>query len=222
VSPAKAAEQPNGHHAAPKARAEPDSKADAPGLAAAAPGSDSPSKGAASPPKEKEAAEVTSSGSSTSKAEMEMVVGAQAPVAERSEKISEDKQPPPTSVDDPAEGAEERANSVRLVADDSHADLERIRRAAEEKVAERTVRAPLPPPRHPRPVRSTERQALSDLSSLEKTPHSPGSKPVKSEEPEFAQDGTPYVGDGTWEERTWKELVRLREEMFWARVGGAQ
>jgi hypothetical protein len=28
-----------------------------------------------------------------------------------------------------------------------------------------------------------------------------------------------FVGDTTWEERTWKELVRLREEMFWARVG---
>ncbi|KAJ7108744.1 hypothetical protein C8R44DRAFT_884781 [Mycena epipterygia] len=29
-----------------------------------------------------------------------------------------------------------------------------------------------------------------------------------------------YVGDVTWEERTWKELVRLREDMFWARIGG--
>ena len=29
-----------------------------------------------------------------------------------------------------------------------------------------------------------------------------------------------YVGDSTWEERTFKEVVRLREEMFWARVGG--
>ncbi|KAI0758565.1 hypothetical protein BD413DRAFT_618064 [Trametes elegans] len=28
-----------------------------------------------------------------------------------------------------------------------------------------------------------------------------------------------YVGEGTWEERTYRELVRLREEMFWARVG---
>lgn len=29
-----------------------------------------------------------------------------------------------------------------------------------------------------------------------------------------------YVGDATWEERTWKEVVRLKEDMFWARVGG--
>ncbi|KAL1683002.1 hypothetical protein EV122DRAFT_202266 [Schizophyllum commune] len=40
-----------------------------------------------------------------------------------------------------------------------------------------------------------------------------------------AQDGdeddknTVYIGDTTWEERTWKELVRLREDMFWARIG---
>lgn len=33
-------------------------------------------------------------------------------------------------------------------------------------------------------------------------------------------DGGVYVGDATWEDRTWKELVRLREEMFWARIGG--
>lgn len=29
-----------------------------------------------------------------------------------------------------------------------------------------------------------------------------------------------YIGDATWEERTWKELVKLREDMFWARIGG--
>lgn len=29
-----------------------------------------------------------------------------------------------------------------------------------------------------------------------------------------------YVGEATWEERTWKEIVRLKEDMFWARVGG--
>ncbi|KAG6897277.1 hypothetical protein C0992_002817 [Termitomyces sp. T32_za158] len=29
-----------------------------------------------------------------------------------------------------------------------------------------------------------------------------------------------YVGDTTWEERTWKELIRLKEAMFWARIGG--
>ncbi|KAJ3782323.1 hypothetical protein GGU10DRAFT_275813 [Lentinula aff. detonsa] len=30
------------------------------------------------------------------------------------------------------------------------------------------------------------------------------------------------VGDTTWEERTWREIVRLKEVMFWARVGGME
>ncbi|KAL0960178.1 hypothetical protein HGRIS_011812 [Hohenbuehelia grisea] len=42
-----------------------------------------------------------------------------------------------------------------------------------------------------------------------------------AEEPPVKEDesGAPYVGDATWEERTWKEIVRLREDMFWARIG---
>ncbi|KAF7303099.1 Sec2p domain-containing protein [Mycena kentingensis (nom. inval.)] len=40
----------------------------------------------------------------------------------------------------------------------------------------------------------------------------------KEEDP----NGEVYIGDVTWEERTWKELVKLREEMFWARVGGVR
>lgn len=35
-----------------------------------------------------------------------------------------------------------------------------------------------------------------------------------------AEDKEVYIGDTTWEERTWKELVKLREDMFWARIGG--
>ncbi|EIW55088.1 uncharacterized protein TRAVEDRAFT_30970 [Trametes versicolor FP-101664 SS1] len=45
-------------------------------------------------------------------------------------------------------------------------------------------------------------------------------EPVEAEEAEKEkEDEGQYVGDATWEERTYKELVRLREEMFWARVG---
>jgi len=29
-----------------------------------------------------------------------------------------------------------------------------------------------------------------------------------------------FITGATWEERAWKELVRLREDMFWARLGG--
>jgi len=34
------------------------------------------------------------------------------------------------------------------------------------------------------------------------------------------KDRARFVGDSTWEEKTWKEVVRLREDMFWARIGG--
>jgi hypothetical protein len=60
------------------------------------------------------------------------------------------------------------------------------------------------PLHHPRPVRLTERKALSDLSrlsSIGKTTPSLG-KFDKPEEPTFAPDGVRYVSDGTWEERT--------------------
>lgn len=42
---------------------------------------------------------------------------------------------------------------------------------------------------------------------------------VEAEAEKEKEDESLYVGDATWEERTYKELVRLREEMFWARVG---
>ena len=47
-----------------------------------------------------------------------------------------------------------------------------------------------------------------------------GEEIAKREDKEEAEDKEVYVGDATWEERTWKELVRLREEMYWARIGG--
>ncbi|KIK91809.1 hypothetical protein PAXRUDRAFT_148685 [Paxillus rubicundulus Ve08.2h10] len=35
-------------------------------------------------------------------------------------------------------------------------------------------------------------------------------------------DGEGFASDVTWEERTWKEVVKLKEEMFWARIGGVR
>ncbi|KAI0754433.1 hypothetical protein C8Q80DRAFT_1226504 [Daedaleopsis nitida] len=45
------------------------------------------------------------------------------------------------------------------------------------------------------------------------------SESVETAEAAEEQDSGQYVGDATWEERTYKELMRLREEMFWARIG---
>ncbi|KAJ7734567.1 proline-rich protein [Mycena maculata] len=42
----------------------------------------------------------------------------------------------------------------------------------------------------------------------------------KAQDTKEGEEHEAYVGDVTWEERTWKELVRLREDMFWARIGG--
>ncbi|KAF8509594.1 hypothetical protein BU17DRAFT_70377 [Hysterangium stoloniferum] len=42
---------------------------------------------------------------------------------------------------------------------------------------------------------------------------SPDSKPV---------DNGTCISERTWEERTWKTLVKLREDMFWARIGGVR
>lgn len=39
---------------------------------------------------------------------------------------------------------------------------------------------------------------------------------------EDEKDESNYVGETTWEERTWREIVKLRENMFWARVGGVR
>lgn len=36
------------------------------------------------------------------------------------------------------------------------------------------------------------------------------------------EDDRVVVTDRTWEDRAWKELTRLKLEMFWARVGGIQ
>ncbi|KAH9006075.1 proline-rich protein [Lactarius hatsudake] len=210
VSPVKVAE-PNGH-VKRETRTDSDTKANAP---------NSPEP--VSPPKEErievagppptEAAESTSP-----KAEAEMVDVDAEPDSNKSE-TEEKHQPQPGEDHSPAahrDGADlERTSTPQSPSDET--DLEMIRNAAEEKAAEKARHPPPPPPRHPRPVRPTSAQSFPP----EKSTHPPG-KFDKPEEPAFAPDGTPYVGDGTWEERTWKELTRLREDAFWARVGRAQ
>lgn len=218
VGLAKVAE-PNGH-VKPEARADPDTKSITPN-SGSSPEPDSP-------PEEKgtevgtEAAESASPGA---EAETE-VVGVTAdtePGSHKSEAEEKLQLQPGEARDNAAEspadqeGADlERASSPPTMSDET--DLERIRKAAEETAADKARHPPPPPPRHPRPVM----QPTPGYSfPPEKSTH-PLGKFDKPEEPGFAPDGTPYVGDGTWEERTWKELTRLREDAFWARVGRAQ
>ena len=83
-----------------------------------------------------------------------------------------------------------------------------------------SVGAPPPLPRRAatRGVRGTAAASVSrsgtpvnGLESASKKAHT-----VETEDIDIGQ----YVGDDSWEEKTWKELVRLREDMFWARLGG--
>ncbi|KAG5638290.1 hypothetical protein H0H81_000815 [Sphagnurus paluster] len=60
---------------------------------------------------------------------------------------------------------------------------------------------------------SSDEEGTSDTSDF---------KSSESHEKKVDDDKGLYIGDATWEERTWKEVVRLREEMFWARIGGSR
>ena len=35
-------------------------------------------------------------------------------------------------------------------------------------------------------------------------------------------EGEGFASDTTWEDRTWKTLLALKEDMFWARIGGVR
>lgn len=80
----------------------------------------------------------------------------------------------------------------------------------------------------PMPTNEAEKMA-ENLGTSSQTPTINGdnvnsivlcsSNPPVSKTSEGA-DSEVFIGDATWEERTWKELVRLKEEMFWARIGG--
>jgi hypothetical protein len=55
---------------------------------------------------------------------------------------------------------------------------------------------------------------------VEEKPAVNGREEKEEEKKEEEETSEVYIGDVTWEERTWKEVVRLREDMFWARIGG--
>jgi len=74
------------------------------------------------------------------------------------------------------------------------------------------------------PVESAAEEAVVNGVVSEEYVHVNGvqeEERVKKEEEE-EKSRIAYVGDATWEEKTWKEIVRLREDMFWARMGGVR
>jgi len=215
--PAKeaAVEQPNGYHVEPQMRTELDAQANI-----ANPESDGPttSEQPDHPQKEKEAVSGQPAAAETTTTEGSVVPaisGAEAPVVV-------------VVVDDSSRA--EAVAEPRLDKSDETPERAVLSKSRDESAPHgnaapaRPPTRPLPPPRHPRPVPpTTEQRAVSDNATivLEKGVGK-GTLELEEEHPGFAPDGTPFVGDGTWEERTWKELTRLREDMFWARMGSVQ
>ena len=93
----------------------------------------------------------------------------------------------------------------------------------DEKSKEPTVEfSPLPPPTHPShaegvpppPVRRIPPPLPDRVPDENRSVMS-----TKSTKTTISEDSGQFVGDATWEERTWKTLARLREDMFYARTG---
>lgn len=79
----------------------------------------------------------------------------------------------------------------------------------------------LPPPVSavaPPPVPPRSRPTKGEVPKVEIEKEEDEAKDTDSAD-ENESDAQNYVSDATWEERTWRELTRLREEMFWARIG---
>ncbi|TFY65755.1 hypothetical protein EVG20_g5329 [Dentipellis fragilis] len=135
-------------------------------------------------------------------------------------------EPAPTE-SDTSKPASEDAESTPLTngtsdsaekAENDSSESQSSKETEEPKADDAPAKAVIPPALPPR--RSLEK-TTSTRSSLESKKQLNGDGTV-SEVSNVGPDGEIYVGDATWEERAWKELVRLREEMFWARVGGVR
>ncbi|KIJ61874.1 hypothetical protein HYDPIDRAFT_115361 [Hydnomerulius pinastri MD-312] len=90
-----------------------------------------------------------------------------------------------------------------------------------------TPEAAAPAPADPEPIAPAQSHISVDVPSTEKSRSSTDSSIEKSIDTASTKrssniDGEGFASDATWEERTWKEVVRLKEEMFWARIGGVQ
>jgi hypothetical protein len=72
-------------------------------------------------------------------------------------------------------------------------------------------------------ITPTDRASIVSASSAsvytKDTKDAPPSIPDVSTTEEVLPDDGQWVGNARWEDRAWNELVRIREEMFWARVG---
>ena len=67
--------------------------------------------------------------------------------------------------------------------------------------------------------RGEEDVRMDEIQDRDKAAVDEKEKDTKEVEKEKEKEEN-IISDSSWEERTWKEIVRLKEDMFWARVGG--
>ena len=95
------------------------------------------------------------------------------------------------------------------------------------RMSEEVPFRPLPPPRrydHGQKLSVSSTKAIIapdtiSVSEYEEDNDEKEKTEAKDSTAEKENSDASYISDATWEERTWKEIVRLREDMFWARVG---
>lgn len=138
----------------------------------------------------------------------------------------ESKGEPTESQDEPTESQDEAVAPEATAADDiaavepdpAAASVEA--EASVESVASSSTSAPVRPPL---PARSSARAVPATpappvATSPSPSPQLPPRPNVTSPGKTAPEDG-PLDAWGLWEQRTWTELVRLREDLFWARIG---
>lgn len=130
------------------------------------------------------------------------------------EESTSDEAVPPTEEAPQTDASAKQANGSDCV-DTLAADTETKMGVDQEESPDTTPHSPVAPSTNS-VVDGVEGQSLKELETGE-TRMSP--------EPETngdAEDPAVYVGIPSWEGRTCKELTRLREDMFWARIGGVR
>ena len=135
----------------------------------------------------------------------------QAEAAGPSTEIANNSRPATPTLSNPAapeEAITEKPQPSETLASDPHMpSADALRRSLDVSSAVAMSSAPPVPHRDPNPP--------SNALALEPLPSAGES--ISSEHGEE----NPYVGEKTWEDKAWRELSRLRLEMFWARIGAS-
>ena len=115
----------------------------------------------------------------------------------------------------PRAGPEESQDTL-VTSETQPVDGKENETSAPSQESEPSPRNATDPPPQPSDDQQGRASGFSDL--LETSPHHTSVSTGHTHGDELEV----YIGDTTWEERTWKVLVRLREDMFYARLGSVR